>query len=331
MSVVRGTREVARPSNWGGISVNPGSRAVINLVPKKKSQGQTPEDAMKSQKKVILLLGLFGLGLLCVAQTPLRVKVITDYADIRLQPALNSEVLNVAIKGEIFAVTDKSGAWYKIKFSTDQTGQVTYGYIHESEVTPVEMTEGQKEVMEKPTEPESLAKPIEEKHPVQPKEETLSQQSQKQANPPQRVFSGTSLKFGFGEDRWIASLSTDFGIHRNFALGFELQPYYKKDSEINLTTLDMNFFINAKAGVRFSFISLYGGGGLGPNLSWSVTEIEGESFSQFKTKLAYHLLAGTGLNLGPIAFIFEYQMIKISDAQTGPNSWGHFFLVGLRF
>jgi hypothetical protein len=286
---------------------------------------------MKSQKKVILLLGIFGLSLLCLAQTPLRVKVITDYADIRSQPALNAEVLNVAIKGEIYDVADKSGAWYKIKLSVDQTGQVSYGYIHESMVTPMEMTEGQREIVEEPKEPEPPAKPIEQKYPAQPKEEIQSQQPQKQTKSPQKIFSGTSLKFGFGEDRWIASLSSDFGIQRNFALGFELQPYYKKYSEIDLTVLDMNFFINAKTGLRFSFISLYGGGGLGPNLSWSVTEIEGESFSQFKTKLAYHLLAGAGLNFGSIALIFEYQMIMISNPQIAPDSWAHFFLFGLKF
>jgi len=281
----------------------------------------------KVQRNTILFLSLIALGLPCFAQIPRRVKVIADYADIRSNPGLDAEVLNIASKGEIYAVADKSGPWYKIKLSVDQAGQVSYGYIHESMVTTLEISEGKKEVVGKPKEPEPPAKPREEKRPTKARPEAQVEQKTKL---PQKVISGLFLNYGFG-DHWLISLGYDFGIHRNFALGFELQPYYSKDSDLDLSVVETNVFINAKAGFRFSFISLYGGGGIGRYLSYVTTEIEGESLSQFESKLAYHVLAGTALNFGPIALFFEYQMIMVSDPAVDPDAWTHFFLIGVRF
>ncbi len=286
---------------------------------------------MKIPNKAILFIFLILAGLLYSAQTPLKVKVIADYADIRSKPAVDAQVLDIAIKGEIYAVADKSGAWYKIKLSVDQSGQVSYGYLHESMVTPTEMVEGQKEAVEAPKEPEPAAQPKEVQTPVPPQEPTPPQPVQKPAAPPRNFFSGTFLKFGFGEERWIASVGNDFGIKRSFALGFELQPYYKNYSEKNLTVLEMNIFANAKLGYRYSFVSLYGGGGIGPNIYYANAEVEGESETRLDTRLAYHLLAGVALNIGSVALIFEYQMIMVQDPLLDPDPWTHFFLFGLRF
>lgn len=271
---------------------------------------------MKSQRKTVFLAAVILIGLLCHAQTPRRVKVIIDNASLRIRPSLEAEILDVTSKGTIFDVVEKAGPWYTIVFSVDQSGKAVYGYIHESMVTPLETAEGKKEVVEKP-----------ELHPAQLEKETYAQ---KAATPAKRVLSGTSLKYGFG-DHWLASIGHDFGLHRNLALGFELQPYYNNYPELDLSIVEMNVFVNAKAGFRFSIFSLYGGGGIGPNLSYATTEIEGESFSQYESKLAYHVLAGTALNLNSIAIIFEYQMIMISDPVVDPDSWAYFFLIGLKF
>ncbi len=272
------------------------------------------ERLMNVPNKAILFMLLIFAALLCSGQTPLKIKVIADYADIRSNPSVDAQVLEVALKGEIFAVMEKSGAWYKIKLSVDESGQVSSGYLHESMVAPAEMVEGQEKTAEPPKKPEPVSPTL----PV--------------PTPPLRnFFSGTFLKFGFGERRWIVSLGNDFGIKRNFALGFELQPYYKDYSEENLTVLEMNIFANAKVGYRYSFLSLFGGGGIGPNLYYTNAEIEGESESHLDTRLAYHLLAGVAFNIRSVALIFEYQAIKISDPLVDPDPWTHFFIFGLRF
>jgi hypothetical protein len=93
----------------------------------------------------------------------------------------------------------------------------------------------------------------------------------------------------------------------------------------------MDVFVNAKLGVKLGFLSLFGGGGIGPDLYYSTGEIEGETFSEFKTMLAQHVLAGVELDLKFVGLIFEYQMIMVSDPSVDPDSWSQFFLVGLKF
>jgi opacity protein-like surface antigen len=280
------------------------------------------EKTMRSQKMAMFLVGLLVISFVCFAQTPRQVRVTLDNASIRIKPAEDAEIIDIAAKGTVFDVFEKAGSWYAVVFGADQAGRPVYGYIHESMVSPVGEIEQKSRIEEKPKEPEP---------PAQPKAEKQVPQVQKGARYSQKVISGTSLKFGFGEDRWIASLALDLGVPRNFTLGVELQPYYKSYSEMSLSVAEMNIFANAKLGFRVGALSLYGGGGIGPNLSRASTTIDGESFSQFATRLAYHVLAGTAINIGAIALVFEYQMIVVSDPEVNPNTWTYFFLFGLKF
>jgi hypothetical protein len=34
---------------------------------------------------------------------------------------------------------------------------------------------------------------------------------------------------------------------------------------------------------------------------------------------------------GPVALVFEYQMIMVSDPQSDSDKWNYFFLAGLKF
>jgi opacity protein-like surface antigen len=277
-----------------------------------------------------MFAALISLGWMSLAQMPRQVKVAVDNSIVRVKPAVNAEMLDIAPKGKIFDVSDKIGAWYKIVVAKDQSGEPIFGYIHEATVTPIgevppkpkaaEEIKQAPAVAEQPPAPPAPAAPL-------PRELPEAQVKVKSRD---RVISGTSIKYGFG-DPWLAALETNFGLARNFGLGLEIQPYYKKYSETDLTVLETNVFLNAKAGFRLAFLSFYGGGGVGPNLSYASTEIEGESFSEFKTMLAYHLIAGTELDLKIVGLVFEYQAIVVSDPDTDPDRWSHFFLVGLRF
>jgi hypothetical protein len=231
---------------------------------------------MRRLKNIIVFAALISLALSSLAQNSWRVKVTVDDAIVRVKPEMNSEMLDVAAKGETFDVSDKTGAWYKIVVAKDQSGEPVYGYIHEATVTPIgevlpkpkadEKTKQAPAVIEQPPAPPAAALPREVPE-AQPKVKSRD-----------RVVSGTSIKYGFG-DPWLAVLELNFGLTRNFGLGLEIQPYYKRYSDIDLTILETNAFLNAKAGFRLAFLSFYGGGGVGPNLSYSSTEIEGESFS----------------------------------------------------
>jgi hypothetical protein len=285
---------------------------------------------MRRLKSIVVLAALLSPGWMSLAQTPPQVKVAVDNSIVRVKPEVNAEMLDIAAKGKIFDVSDKIGAWYKIVVAKNQSGEPVYGYIHEATVKPVG------EVPPKPKtvkEPEPAAPAVAQQPPAPPAPAALPRElpeAQPKVKSRDRVISGTSIKYGFG-DHWLAALELNFGLGRNFGLGLELQPYYKKYTDIDLIVLETNVFLNAKTGFRLAFLSFYGGGGVGPNLSYSSAEIEGESFSEFKTMLAYHLIAGTELDLKIVGLVFEYQAIVVSDPDTDPDQWSHFFLVGLRF
>jgi opacity protein-like surface antigen len=145
-----------------------------------------------------------------------------------------------------------------------------------------------------------------------------------------KLLSGSFLKYGFN-DHWAASFGFDFGIGRNAGIGLEFQPYVENLSEANRTTIQMDIFVNLKLGFKLWIFTLYGGGGVGADLSYINRESEGQSSSELRTMLAYHGIAGVAVDIGKIAIVFEYQPIRISDPNVDPDNWGQFFFVGLKF
>jgi len=278
---------------------------------------------MRKSRKAIFLAGVIFLSLVCFAQVPRQVKVIIDDANIRSKPELDAEILDVAAKGTLLEVIEKAGPWFTIEMGTDPSGRAVYGYIHES------MVEAVGSVAPKP-------QPVPEPQPAPPPPPPLQEppqevkETQAKVSSHDKLISGSFIKYGFG-DHWLASFGFDLGIGRHFGIGLEFQPYYNNYSEIDLSVLQMDIFVNAKLGFKLWFFTLYGGGGLGPDLSFANTEIEGQSFSKFKTMLAYHGILGLAVNIGRIAVVFEFQPIMISDPNLDPDTWGRFFFVGLRF
>jgi hypothetical protein len=287
------------------------------------------ESLMKARKLAVLLTGIMALSLLSLAQTPRQVKVIVDDANIRSQPTLDAEILDVVSAGTVFDVVEKAGLWYTIIFSTDQSGRAVYGYIHESMVSPIGTAAPEPKAAELPKEREPApAPPVVREQPPAPQPQEIKQDQPRSSHG--RVISGSFIKAGWN-DRWLASFGYDFGLARNFGLGIELQPYFNNDAETDITVIQMNVFINAKTGLKLGFLKLFGGGGIGPAFSLTSTEIERESSSEFRTLLAYHFLTGIELDFNTVGLTFEFQMIQVSDPNIDPDRWQSFFLFGLRF
>jgi len=274
----------------------------------------------------MFLAGLLILDLLCFAQTASQVKVIIDNANIRSKPELDAEILEIAAKGTLFDVIEKAGAWYSIKMGEDQAGKGIYGYIHESMVEPVGSVAPRPQAVPEPQLAPPPPPPIQE--PPAPSQEVKETPIKTKSH--DKLISGSFIKYGFG-DHWLASFGFDLGIGRHFGIGLELQPYYSNYSEIDLSVLQLDIFANLKAGFRLWFFTLYGGGGIGPDFTFANTEIEGQSFSKFRTMLAYHGIVGLALNIGRVAVVLEFQPVMISDPNLDPDTWGQFFFVGLRF
>jgi opacity protein-like surface antigen len=283
---------------------------------------------MRHYKKTALMAGFIILGLLCSAQMPRQVRVLIDNANIRTRPELDAEVMDVAAKGTLFDVIEKAGPWYTIRMGEDGTGKTVTGYIHESmvELSGDASPKPQNRLEPPPAPPPPPPAVVEE--PAAPAQEPIGGQSETRSR--DKLISGAFLKYGFG-DHWLASFGFDLGLGRHFGLGLEFQPYFSNISAIDLSVIQMDIFLNLKLGFQLWFFTLYGGGGVGPDLSYATSEIEGESFSKFKSMLAYHGVAGVAVNLGRIAVVFEYQPVMVSDPDLDPDSWGHYFFIGLRF
>jgi len=281
---------------------------------------------MRKSKKSIFLAGFIFLGLPCFAQMPRQVKVIINNANIRSRPELDAEILDIAAKGTLLEVIEKAGAWYTIKIDEDQTRKAVFGYIHESMVEPIGVIVTKPQAVREPEPAPPPPPPVQE--PSAPPQEVRDAQVKTKSH--NKLISGSFIKYGFG-DHWLVSFGSDLGLGRHFGLGLELQPYYSKYSDIDLSALQLDVFVNAKLGFKLWFLTLYGGGGIGPDLSFANTEIEGQSFSKFRTMLAYHGIVGLALNIGRVAVVVEFQPIMVSDPDIDPDTWGRFFFVGLRF
>jgi len=103
----------------------------------------------------IFLLLLFP-ALFFAQDTKIKLKVVADLANIRLQPAIDSPIVRQAEKNEQLEALDQQGEWFRVIFLKD-SGEATTGYVHESLVI---VTEGAPEKITR-----QVIKPIEEDKP----------------------------------------------------------------------------------------------------------------------------------------------------------------------
>mgnify|MGYP001035187124 CR=1 FL=1 len=135
---------------------------------------------MKEQKKqnafslsacsiLLFLATIFLLSSPAEAQEAvMKLKVVTEMANIRLKPDIGSIIIHQAPQGTILESSAKEGEWYLIKIKTEE-GQIVSGYVHESVVTVLEGPAQEKEKIEIKKVPETEVKKEAEKEKVEKK------------------------------------------------------------------------------------------------------------------------------------------------------------------
>ncbi len=114
-------------------------------------------------------------------ETPLKLKVVTDQANIRKDPDIGSPILHMAPRGAVLDGESQEGEWYRVRFISGR-GQITTGFVHESLVIVTSRLPDAKQP-EKPaakTPPEQPARvvpppPVEQTPPVQEQRDTTSE------------------------------------------------------------------------------------------------------------------------------------------------------------
>ncbi len=66
-----------------------------------------------------------------------KLKVVSEMANVRLQPDIGSVIIHQVPQGQILDSTRKEGEWFLVKIQTEE-GQEASGYVHESRVIVVE-------------------------------------------------------------------------------------------------------------------------------------------------------------------------------------------------
>jgi len=83
-------------------------------------------------KALLLVWMCAGITLGILAQeAPLKLKVVTDQANIRKEPDIGSPIVHMAPQGSVLEGESKEGEWYRVSFISDR-GQVGMGFVHES-------------------------------------------------------------------------------------------------------------------------------------------------------------------------------------------------------
>jgi hypothetical protein len=299
---------------------------------------------MKKSRLFILFLIFFGF--VCAFAPSLSgqvkiIKVIVGSANVRLKPDFNSQVITRIPLGTLLEPTSKTGEWYQISVSPDETGAVVTGYIHQSTVQEVQTTAKP----ETETPPAKAPPPV----PVQREPQEIAKPVPPRYRPDVSggsLFSGFFVRLGWLNSppaggfskSWLSSVGFDLGLSRNFSFGLELQPAYRSYPEIDLTIIPIMGFANVKVGENagrlipfMKFLDVVGGAGIGLEGSYAKTIFDGTTYTTFRTLLAFHIMLGGEIELKSLRLLLDYQLTRISDPNVSPNFWRHFILFGFRF
>jgi len=98
------------------------------------------------------------LGILA-QEAPLKLKVVTDQANIRKEPDIGSPIVHMAPRGTVLEGESKGGEWYRVSFISDR-GQAVEGFVHDSLVVVISR-------LPETTQPEKEPPPVEKIPPAQ--------------------------------------------------------------------------------------------------------------------------------------------------------------------
>lgn len=210
----------------------------------------------RTQIVVISFFLLLVPSLFFPQDTEIKLKVVADLANIRMQPAIDSPIIRQAEKNEIIEALSREGEWFRVIFLKD-SGEATTGYVHESLVI---VTEGPPEKIT-----QKIVKPIEEdkpkrkkttlrqEKPVKPKvkkPETQKLQPE-QTVPSEQVLKRFGLKFAVGSNYVVG------GQLNEGAKG--LADFYRENLGINGTykVRPLHLSYLASTEVFFPFINIF--------------------------------------------------------------------------
>lgn len=104
----------------------------------------------------IFLICAGMVAAIAAQEAPIKVKVVTEQANIRKDPDIGSPIIHRAPQGSTLEVETKEGEWYRVRFVSDR-GQNSLGYVHDSLVTLISRPPVSKPVEK--TQPEILKAP----------------------------------------------------------------------------------------------------------------------------------------------------------------------------
>lgn len=87
---------------------------------------------------LMLLVSFFAISICGAAET--KVRVISQTANVRIKPNINSQVIAKVNRGLVLEVIEKIDDWYKVNLPPDESGVVISGYISQSVVELIEET-----------------------------------------------------------------------------------------------------------------------------------------------------------------------------------------------
>ena len=260
-----------------------------------------------------------------------QIRVLVHTANVRVKPDYSSSIIAQVSQGATLELKEISGDWYFVQLPPDESGVSKTGYVHQRVAERI-MPAQQQTVRTQPRAQQPVSYEPERPRVAPPSQEGIS--------------TGFFLKFGwmtkpdaggFGYS-WLSAVGMDFSLAPNFTLGIEVQPAIRSYSDLDLTEIPVMAFVNGKGGINLGslwrvlrVVNLFGGVGVGAEASFSTFKNEGQSYSNFDVKLAYHLLFGAEINLKSLALIAEYQITQVSDPAVDPDFWRHYWLFGIRF
>ncbi|HRD01537.1 MAG TPA: SH3 domain-containing protein [Candidatus Saccharicenans sp.] len=233
----------------------------------------------------LLSLGWLALGLRAQSQN-LRVRVVSEQANVRVKPDISSEMLFQVPEGTEFQVEKKEGEWFLILFEKAD-GTKGKGYVHESlveAITPVGRAQAVPKKNEKPAETRKT-EPVKEAKQPEARGET-SRKSGASGVSVSSVLKKISLSvhgllnylspsdlnqaaegvtnyyyLAFGYNRKADLTGLHFGSGYGFDLFYKFYPglhlglgfdYYQpsKNNRANFTTSRTNYSVWTKVGVK---------------------------------------------------------------------------------
>jgi opacity protein-like surface antigen len=199
----------------------------------------------------LAILFLFTCSLAVQAEN-LKIRVSVKRANVRLKPALQSQVIGTVLEGQVFEALQMTGDWYRISLPPDADGVTVSGYIHKSVVREVKV--------------EGLPK-IREDRPA-PERKPATQEIKPVTSPPPQPSPSGSSTFARTRKKFFIRLSAGYGsLTYPYENKWSFTLYHEdglvtEDYEIKASSAafdaGIGFLFHQNVGIELSFIPATG-------------------------------------------------------------------------